>query len=87
MATSIAKIASACVPILTIAGLVVLLAMGKIDQAAGLGLIGAISGVHGGAVLTSSAASNAATQAAVQTQATAAASLPPTSVSASARKS
>lgn len=46
--TSLSTIVGLFVPGVTIIGLIVLLALGKIDQAAALGLIGALAGLHGG---------------------------------------
>lgn len=44
------------VTILTIVGLIVLIALGKVTFAEGGPLIAALAGVHGGAVLTNAAA-------------------------------
>ena len=43
-------------PLVTIVGLIVLLALKDIDQTAAVGLIAAIAGVHGGAAVASATA-------------------------------
>lgn len=39
------------VPLVTIVGLIMLIALQRIDAAAGLGLIGGLAGLHGGAAV------------------------------------
>jgi hypothetical protein len=51
----ITTIVGASLPVFTIVGLIVLLALNKIDQSAGIGLIGALAGVHGGQAIVRSA--------------------------------
>lgn len=65
MMTNLEKILSAAVPALTIIGLIVLLAMNKIDQTTGIALIGTLAGGHAGATLVSSGARQGAAQASV----------------------
>jgi hypothetical protein len=48
---NLSTILALIVPAVTIVGVIVLLALKSIDQAAGLALIGAIAGVHGGAAV------------------------------------
>lgn len=52
MSTTTGYIISSAVVVVTIVGLVVLIALGKISASDGLPLIGALAGVHGGATLT-----------------------------------
>ena len=49
--SSLLVVIALVVPVVTISGLIVLIALGKIDQSAGLSLIGVLAGVHGGAVV------------------------------------
>lgn len=46
---SVAALMSWLVPLVTIIGTIVLLALHDIDQAAGVGLIAGLAGLHGGA--------------------------------------
>lgn len=53
------KLSTVLIPALTIAGLIVLLALNKIDQTAGIGLIAALSGAHAGATYANSSSAPA----------------------------
>ena len=53
--SNVVQYVAASVTLVTVVGLIVLLALGKISAADGLPLIGVLAGVHGGATLTNAA--------------------------------
>lgn len=45
------------IPLVTIIGMIVLVALGTVDEATGVGVIGLLAGIHGGAVVATASAS------------------------------